>query len=338
MTGYIHTVYPRASVSMKMGSPLKVVGVIDTDVSTSVAGRIGQVPDMLPVAVKVKTSRYADAQSYHVQIVREPMLLSSLVMAVTTNAIDTEGNLPEELTARMKATVRLKGAEPITVEDTFSGARYTGPMGAALLFSPLSTIVSVLVRNPIAPVRIESIECDVQIEPGRKTAILESVRLKSETVEPGQEIKAIVTLKPHKGDRETHEIKIPIPRDFPEGPCELVVCDAMNSVRRQFRNDPAIFEPRDLDALVRAIRVQTDPKRTSVYLHIPSPERGVTIRGQALPNLPGSVRSALQSKRETPMSPIRSDIVGVLPVSWVVEGMQTLRFTVAKDAGLSLSL
>ncbi|HEV3120457.1 MAG TPA: SpoIVB peptidase S55 domain-containing protein, partial [Isosphaeraceae bacterium] len=34
MTGYIHTVYPRASVSMKMGSPLKVVGVLDTDVST----------------------------------------------------------------------------------------------------------------------------------------------------------------------------------------------------------------------------------------------------------------------------------------------------------------
>ncbi len=338
MTGYIHTVYPRASVSMKMGSPLKVVGVIDTDVSTSVAGRIGPVPDMLPLAVKVKTSRYADAQSYHVQIVREPMLLSSLVMAVTTNAIDTEGNLPEELTARLTAKVRIKGAEPITVEDTFSGARYTGPMGASFLFSPLSSIVSILVRNPIAPVRIESIECDVQIEPGRKTAILESVRLKSETVEPGHEVKAIVTLKPHKGERETHEISIPIPRDFPEGPCELVVCDAMNSVRRQFRNDPAILEPHDLDALVRAIRVQTDPKRTSVYLHIPSPERGVTIRGQALPNLPGSVRSALQSKRETPMPPIRSDIVGVLPVSWVVEGMQTLRFTVAKDAGLSLSL
>ena len=48
MTGYIHTVYPRASVSMKMGSPLKVVGVLDTDVSTGVAGRIGPKPDMLP--------------------------------------------------------------------------------------------------------------------------------------------------------------------------------------------------------------------------------------------------------------------------------------------------
>ena len=41
MTGHIHTVYPRTSVSMKMGSPLKTVGVLDTDVSTAVAGRVG---------------------------------------------------------------------------------------------------------------------------------------------------------------------------------------------------------------------------------------------------------------------------------------------------------
>ena len=79
MTGYIHTVYPRASVSMKMGSPLKVVGVLDTDVSTCVAGRVGPAPDMLPMTVKVKTSRYADSRQYHVQIIREPMLLASLL-------------------------------------------------------------------------------------------------------------------------------------------------------------------------------------------------------------------------------------------------------------------
>ena len=109
MTGYIHTVYPRASVSMKMGSPLKVVGVIDTDVSTSVAGRIGPKPDMLPLAVRVKTSQFADAHTYRVQMVREPVLLPNLIMAVLTNAIDTEGNLPEELTAQLSATIRIKG-------------------------------------------------------------------------------------------------------------------------------------------------------------------------------------------------------------------------------------
>ena len=69
MTGYIHTVYPRASVSMKMGSPLKVVGTIDTDVSTSVAGRVGTKPDLLPMSVRVKTGQYADSHTYHVRIV-----------------------------------------------------------------------------------------------------------------------------------------------------------------------------------------------------------------------------------------------------------------------------
>jgi hypothetical protein len=338
MTGYIHTVYPRASVSMKMGSPLKVVGVIDTDVSTSIAGRLGAKPDMLPLSVRVKTGRYADAHSYRVEIVREPMLLPALIMSVLTNAIDTEGNLPEELTAHLTGTIRLKGSEPITVCDTFSGPRYTGQMGAAALFSPLASIVNIMVRNTMAPIRIESIDCDVQIEAGRRVAQIETVRLLSDTIEPGHELKAFVTVKPYKGERETIEVSIPIPADFPEGPCEAVFCDSTNSIRRQFRNNPALMEPRDVAGVIETIRIQTEPKRTAVYVHVPTPERGLSVKGQALPNLPGSVRAVFASKRETPTPPIRSDMVVVAPVFWVMEGMHSLRFTVAKDDGLSLSL
>ncbi len=67
MTGYIHTVYPRTSVSMKLGSPLKVVGVLDTDVSTAVSGRLGQTPDMLPMSVQVQSGRFAEPHTYHVE-------------------------------------------------------------------------------------------------------------------------------------------------------------------------------------------------------------------------------------------------------------------------------
>jgi SpoIVB peptidase S55 len=338
MTGYIHTVYPRASVSMKMGSPLKVVGVIDTDVSTSVAGRIGPKPDMLRLSVRVKTGQFADAHSYHVEMVREPVLLPNLVMSVLTNAIDTEGNLPEELTAQLTATIRLKGLDPIQVSDTFSGPRYTGLMGAAALFSPLASLVNILVRNSMAPVRIEAIDCDVQIEPGRRVAQIESVRLLSDVVEPGRELKAFVTLKPFKGERETIEVAIPIPADFPEGPGEAVFCDAANSIRRTFRNDPALLEPRDLDAIMRTIKVQTEPKRTELYVHVPTPQHGLSVKGQALPDLPGSVRAVFASKRESPVAQLKSDMVRRVPSHWVLEGASALRFTVAKDAGLSLSL
>jgi hypothetical protein len=338
MTGYIHTVYPRASVSMKMGSPLRVVGVLDTDVSTCVAGTIGRKPDMLPVSVRVKTGRYADAHLYKVQMIREPALLAPLLLAVLTSAIDTEGNLPEELTARLSARFLLKGHEPIDLTDTCSGQRYTGQTGASALFSPLAAIATLLVRNPLAPVRIEGIDCEVNIEPGRKTAVIESVRLVSDTVEPGHDLRALVTLKPYKGERETVVLTVPIPADFPEGSYEAVYSDVAGTLRRRFRNEPGLGEPHDLTGFMKTIRLQTEPKRTAIYAHVPTPDRGLAVQGQDLPNLPGSARAVFASKKEVQLQSLRSDLISVVPTSWVIEGAQTLRFTVAKDAGFSISL
>ncbi|QEH33259.1 SpoIVB peptidase S55 [Aquisphaera giovannonii] len=338
MTGYIHTVYPRASVSMKMGSPLKVVGVIDADVSTCVAGHLGPKPDMLPVSVRVKTGRYADPRTYRVRMVREPQLLPNLLLSVLTSAIDTEGNLPEELTARLSATFTLAGHEPITLSDTFSGPRYTGQSGASALFGPLASIANMLVHNPLQPVRIESIDCNVEIEPGRKVAAIEAVRLLSDTVEPGMDLRAFVTLKPFKGEREVLEVVLPIPADFPEGPHEVFFSDVAGTIRRRFRNEPSVAEPRDLAAFMRSIRVQTGPRRTAVYAHIATPERGLAIGGHDLPNLPGSARAAFASRKEVAAQTIRTDLVAVTPAAWVVEGSQSLKFNVARDAGLSLSL
>ncbi len=70
----------------------------------------------------------------------------------------------------------------------------------------------------------------------------------------------------------------------------------------------------------------------------PRPNVDCRCRGQSLPNLPGSIRAVFASKREVPVAPMRSDRVRTVPTKWVVEGSQTLRFTVAKDAGLTLSL
>ena len=52
---------------------------------------------------------------------------------------------------------------------------------------------------------------------------------------------------------------------------------------------------------MRAIRMQTEPKRTAVFVHVASPERGLAVQGQELPNLPGSVRAVFASKKEIPV-------------------------------------
>ena len=336
MTGYIHTVYPRASVSMKMGSPLKVVGVMDTDVSTGIAGRIGPKPDMLPMTVRVKTGHYADPKTYHVSVIREPGMIATLVMTVLTNAIDTEGNLPDELTGRVKATIKLKGHDPIEVNETVSGPRYTGPMGPASMFMPVASIVNIVSRNALSPVRIESIDCDVDLIPGRTVASVESVRLATDRVEPGQTLKAVVTLKPFKGPRQDVPMTLTLPDDFPEGSHDLIVCDATTSLRRQLRNDPGLTEPRDVESLLSFVRLQTAPRRTTLYLHVPLAERGLTVHGQSLPNLPGSARAVFASGRQTSEPPLRADLAKAADTPWVIEGGQSLRFTVVKDPALKV--
>jgi hypothetical protein len=204
------------------------------------------------------------------------------------------------------------------------------------MFMPVASIVNIVVRNPMAPVRIEAIDCDVEISSGRTVASIESVRLASDRLEPGQTLKAFVTLKPFKGDRETVEIDLPLPADLDEGQYDASLCDMANSLRRRFRNEPALMEPRDLDGLLQALRIQTAPKRSSISLHVLLPDRGLAVQGQSLPNLPGSARAVFASSRQSPDPGIRTDLLKTVETHWVVEGLQTLRFTVARDTGLSL--
>lgn len=335
MTGYIHTVYPRTSVSMKLGSPLKVVGVLDTDVSTAVSGRLGQVPDMLPMTVKVQSGHYAEPHTYHVELVREPSLLPTLVMSVLANAIDTEGNLPDELTAHLVVKLALKDHEPITIRETLSGPRYAGQGGPMAMFGPIASTVNLLVRNPFAPVRVESVDCEVAVEPGQNLAEIESVRLASDRLEPGQTVRATVTLKPYKGDRRSFTLALPLPDDMPEGTYEATVCDLGRSLQRRFRNNPGLLGPHDLDGLLTALRVRSEPSRTALYLHVPEPGRGLTIDGQALPDLPGGIRAVFSSDRRTAEIPVRSDRIANVETPWVIDGDETIKFHVVHDTGLA---
>lgn len=332
MTGYIHTVYPRASVSMKMGSPLKIVGVLDTDVSTGISGRIGPVPDLMPMSVKVSAGRYSEPRTYNVQIVRHPKMLSSLVMSVLTSAIDTEGELPEELTARLTATVKVKDREPIVLMDTVSGPRFTGAMGPSALFGPVSALASLIVRNAIQPMRIESITCDVEIREGRTTAAVEAIRLPRDRVAPGGELEVEAVLKPFQGERNTVRLVLTVPAHLAEGTYEVVVCDAGQSWRRRSGNQPELSEPTTVAGLLDSLRLQAGLKRSTLFAHVALPERGITVDGQALPSLPASVRSVLSDARQTAPTTLKSDLVAAAETDWVIEGSQTLKFRVDREA------
>ncbi|MFN4258239.1 MAG: SpoIVB peptidase S55 domain-containing protein [Gemmataceae bacterium] len=333
MTGYIHTVYPRQTVSFKMGSPLRTVGVINADVSTGIAGWLDREPDLLPMRMKV-TRDPAASKTFNVQIVRQPALLAALVFTVLTNSVDMEGHLPEEMTAELTARVEIAGQKPIMIRDTFSGPSYAGGRAPQALYSHVANIVNTLEYNSYRPLRIERIECETTVYPGRRTANIDAVELSSEIYSPGDILRAHVYLRPHKGVRQRVPLHLKLPNDLPEGSYTVLICDDQTHTRLELLDKPHLSTPRNLEQLLESLAVQTAAKRTNLVLRVRTQADGVALDEQALPDLPPSLVAILSSSRRTGAQPLRGALVSRHPTDYVLQGSESARFRVTKNKKL----
>jgi hypothetical protein len=331
MTGYTHTIYPRQSVSFKMGSPLKTVGVINADVSTCIAGWLDRKPDMLPVKMSVSRAPGHQTKTFNVKVVRQRSMIAPLVYSALTNSVDMEGDLPEELTADLHARIEVEGHAPVIINDKFSGSSFSGNRAPQALYSQVASVVNLLTFNTYRPVRIKRIECSTQIRSGRSTADIEAVELDSETYAPGETLKATVFVRPFKGLRQRLPVTLKLPIDLPEGEYTATVCDDLACARAELRDNPNLSSPQDLDQVFQALTVQTAAKRTNLTVRVPVNAVGVALNGKSLPNLPPGMVQILGNTRRTGAQPMGGAIVSRQQTDWVVQGTESVRFTVAKN-------
>jgi hypothetical protein len=330
MTGYVHTIYPRQTVSFKLGSPLRAVGTIDADVSTCIAGRLGRTPDLMPLTMTVARGD-GPAKTFNVRVVRQRLLMASLVFTALTNSVDMEGELPEELTAELRATVEVEGQAPLVFEDTYAGPAMSGGRAPAALFNPVAQAVNLLLYNTYQPVRINRIECSARLRPGRRSADIEAVELESDTLAPGESLRASVLLRPYHGPRRRVQVELPLPADLPEGDYTALVCDGPVQARQHLREHPELANPQSVEQVLAALRVQTAARRTQLVLRVATGPSGVALDdGRTLPDLPAGVAHALGQTRRGGTRPVGRSLVVRMPTEWVVQGSEGVKFTVRK--------
>src|SRR5262245_46694661 len=330
MTGYIHTIYPRQSISFKMGSPLRTVGVINADVSTCIAGWTGRTPDLLPLRMSVRREGEA-ARQFQVQIVRQRALQAPLVLASLTNGVDMEGDLPEELTAELHAKIEVEGRGPIVIDDRFSGPGFAGGRAPTALYQQVASVVNLLAYNAHKPVRINSIDCQTNIMPGRRSAEIESIEVDSESYSPGETLKATVFVRPYKQLPQRLRVSLKLPADLPEGSYTATVCDDLANARAELRDNPNLLNPQNLDQVFEGLALQTKAKRTNLVVRVPINAVGVALAGKSLPNLPPSMVQILSNTRRTGAQSISGAVAYRQPTDWVVQGSESVKFTVTKN-------
>jgi len=329
MTGYVHLIFPRQTVSFKMGSPMKVVGVINADVSTCVAGWLDQKPDMLPVNLTV--ARDGGSKTFHVQMVKQRALMGMLLQTVLNNSIDMEGDFPEEMTANLKVRIEVEGREALYLNDIFSGPAVAGSRAPQALFTQVVMLLNQMNFNNFEDLRISKIDCSTEIMAGRRTADIDSVEMESETYAPGETVKAVVVLRTYKGVKQRVPVTLTLPADLPEGTYTATVADDLANARQELRDNPLINFPQSTDELFQGLRIITNVKRTNLTVRLPLNGNGVAVGGKTLPNLPPSMVQILSNSRRSGAQALGSAIVSRQPTEWVIQGADSLRFTVAKN-------
>jgi hypothetical protein len=331
MTGYVHTIYPRQSLSFKMGSPLRTVGTINADVSTCIAGWLDRQPDMLPVSMTVLREPAGQSRTFNVKVAKQRAMLGTLVFTALTNSVDMEGELPEELTAHLKVLIEVDGRPPFVIHDIFSGSTIGGGRAPQALFSQVPNLINQLMYNQFGQVRLTRVECTAEIHSGRRTADIEAVELETDMYAPGETVRANVLLRPYKGLRQRVPLTLSLPTDLPEGSYTATITDELNSTRQDLRDNPNLVNPPDLNHLFQSIQLQTSAKRTSLTMRLPTQAVGVAMNGKSLPNLPPSMVQILGQSRRTGVQSITGALVARQPTDWVIQGTELARFTVTKN-------
>lgn len=331
MTGYVHTIYPRQTISFKMGSPLRTVGVINADVSTCIAGWLERKPDMMPVSMLVKRDAYSPTKNFNVQVVRQKSLMPTLVLTSLSNSVDMEGELPAEMTTELKARIEIEGHAPIVIEDTFSGFSYSGSRAPRNLYSQIGAVLQSLTQHDFAPVQIKKVECTTYIKDGQRTAQIEGVQLDSKVYQPGETVKATVFLKPHKSATESVIVSLKLPADLPVGEYQAKVLEDGANTRAQIQDDPNLNNPQNLNHLLAALKIQTAAKRTNVVLRVPLEGIGVALKGKSLPNLPPSMVHILSNNKVSGGQSLSGALSAKLTTEWVISGSESVQFRVVKN-------
>jgi hypothetical protein len=323
---YVYSVFPSLYQSWKIATTLDPVGTIDQDRTTAIAGRLGRTPRMIPVTVRLTTSRGQERQ-FAFRIVEDELFSPVLAYVSMLSVLQGNERAFGTSTIRLNARLTLSGGREVRVEDLFTEEQ-PAVQAAGLVAAPIAYVMS----NDFERVTVEKVDLDVSSHETIQSASLQRVWVeRTGPLRPGSVVPLKVLLRTYRGETITETIPLSIPSSAPAGTYSLLVSDATALTNLEQREMRQPFIPKDLDQLIRAINGLR--RNNHVYARLMRPDEGAIVSGEYLQSLPPSVLSVLgTSEMGGTVIPIRTAAVWDfdLPTDYAVSGSRVLSITVER--------
>jgi hypothetical protein len=323
---YVYSVFPSLYQSWKISSPADPVGTIEQDRGTAIAGRLGKTPRMIPVSVRISTSRGQDRR-YSFRMVEDELFSPVLAYVSLASVLQANERAFGTSTIQVDAKLTLAGGREVRVEDLFTQEQ-PATQAAALVAAP----VAYLMTNDFERVTVDKLDVEVSSLETIQTASLQRAWFEREgPVRAGSTVPLKVLLRTYRGESVSETIPVTVPANAPAGNYTVLLADGNALTNLEQREMRQSFVPKDLDQLIRAINGLRH--NNHIYARLLRSDEGAIVRGEYLQSLPPSVLAVLGGSDEgTGVIPLRTASVWEfdLATDYAVTGSRALSLTVER--------
>lgn len=207
------------SAGMKIANVGNIVGRINQDRSSGVAGILGKFPEVVPVRVHVKDNTLGREENYGVRIAYNEDLLPQLGATVVYAALNKVADTVNGSTATVHFTIRTNATKSGKVERT--NMFYNVSDVGQIAVMEMAQAITLICTNTAEVSDILDVQVDVELFGTRKTASLISAIPDKIHVKPGETVNFKTRLKPYRQQEEELTIPYTVPKTQPEGRLNL---------------------------------------------------------------------------------------------------------------------
>lgn len=317
----IYTLLPSLMTSAKIAALGDVVGTVEHDRATTIAGRLGATPAMIPVTIAFRSNRGLE-RTLRFEVVHDEFFTPLLTFLSVTNSLTAYERQTGWATFRIRGTLRLVGQPAVTYEDVLTGMDAVSATATAVA-GPITALMS----NPFEPVRLQSVDLSVEASEEPRTATIERVWLDPVQPRAGDTVTVHIGIRTYGGGRDTLRLPVTLPPEA--GEVSIFVADGAQLAQWEQRELGRQDSPTALAELVR--RLNDQRRRNRVYVRLLRARPGAVLDGQPLPSLPPSVLGILDGDRGGGrVGRLGQAILGAweLPIDAAASGARTLTITI----------
>jgi hypothetical protein len=314
----VYTSLPSLMSSFKIATMGEVIGTVQQDRATAIAGTLGHAPATVPLTVTLESAR-GPKRTFKYNAAVDQLFTPLLTYVALFNTLGSYERQFGAETVTVKGKASFDKHADLTYEDIFTG---DGPIPAAAAY--VAGPITMLLANDLEPVTLKGVELTITTAEESRSATIERVWLDDVRPRAGRSVPLKVLTRSYRGAEKISTIPIEIPANA-SGQLTVMVTDGKQLNQIEARELRRSLQPQSVAQMIKALN-QTH-RNNRLYVRLLTGTPGAVVNGEALPSLPPSVLAVLEGDRSGGnFAPIRSAALGEweLPMDSAIVGTRVL--------------